>query len=548
MAIIWLALWLAWPSSTLASGFDSSQLISDGNFTGVDDFSQSDIQNFLNEQGGFLATYSENGRTAAKIIYDAAHGVGDASGDFGEISINTTTGTVSPAVLLVTLQKEQSLITRTTASQAVLDTAMGYGCPDSGGCNPAYQGFTKQVENAAWQLRYNYERAQGHGFGDYQVGQSFCFDDYNGTHCGNYGNRATASLYRYTPHVYNGNYNFWNLFNQWFGLVSVSTKQLKVDSHGGILGTETHVDFTLKYQGELSNDISTAIIARRQDSQGFYSQNYDFGNIGPYSIPNGATLHLHERRFLPTGNYKIYGAYYFLGSWVPMTDEIEYISIHKAKVKTKITAQDHYQSGSTLTIPVKFTNNENRNLYVSGFGLAARSGGANVDFPTAAGKVLEPGQSVTINFSKSFANQDILIYPIIKLDSVDWYRVGATQKIGIWPDEVYRLRYENFSIDQQPAYYNDPIDARFEIRNPTDDLIIVPRLRIAGRRFGLPNYDFGLASDIHIPAHSSVPIHFRTTLGKSGDFQFWPIYSNTSGQDWVALKAGGEARFSIQVK
>ena len=29
-------------------------------------------------------------------------------------------------------------------------------------------------------------------------------------------NLATAALYRYTPHVYNGNYNFWNFFSAWF--------------------------------------------------------------------------------------------------------------------------------------------------------------------------------------------------------------------------------------------------------------------------------------------------------------------------------------------
>ena len=27
---------------------------------------------------------------------------------------------------------------------------------------------------------------------------------------------ATAALYRYTPHVFNGNYNFWKFFQEWF--------------------------------------------------------------------------------------------------------------------------------------------------------------------------------------------------------------------------------------------------------------------------------------------------------------------------------------------
>jgi hypothetical protein len=31
-------------------------------------------------------------------------------------------------------------------------------------------------------------------------------------------NLATAGLYNYTPHVYNGNYNFWKIWNNWFSL------------------------------------------------------------------------------------------------------------------------------------------------------------------------------------------------------------------------------------------------------------------------------------------------------------------------------------------
>lgn len=200
-----------------AADFNPSSLTSDGEFTDVNSMDAAAIQRFLEDKGSFLQSYSENGRTAAQIIWDAAHGKNDAAGTAGGIAITESTGTVSPKVLLVTLQKEQSLISMTSQNDASLRTAMGYACPDSGGCNSAYAGFTKQVENAAWQLRYNYERAQGRGFDDYQVGQSFCTSDHNGTNCGTYDNRATAALYRYTPHVYNGNYNFWNMFYNTYG-------------------------------------------------------------------------------------------------------------------------------------------------------------------------------------------------------------------------------------------------------------------------------------------------------------------------------------------
>ncbi len=210
------------PPVQAAAGFNPSHLVDDSVFVSTDKMDVVAIQRFLELKGSFLASYAENGRTAAQIIYGAAHGVGDASGDCNNttvcsgIDINSSTGTVSPEVILVTLQKEQSLITMATQSDAALRAAMGYGCPDSGGCNPAFAGFTKQVEHAAWQLRFNYERAQGHGFADYQVGQAFCTSDVNGSNCGTYDNRATAALYRYTPHVHNGNSNFHHFLVTWF--------------------------------------------------------------------------------------------------------------------------------------------------------------------------------------------------------------------------------------------------------------------------------------------------------------------------------------------
>lgn len=210
------------PMPTQAATFNPSRITEDSVFVNIDKMGLIEIQHFLELKGSFLANYAENGRTAAQIIYGAAHGVGDASGDCNNttvclgVDINKSTGTVNPEVILVTLQKEQSLITMTTQSDAALKTAMGYGCPDSGGCNPNFAGFTKQVEHASWQLRFNYERAQGKGFSDYQVGQSFCTSDVNGTNCGAYDNRATAALYRYTPHVYNGNANFQKFMNAWF--------------------------------------------------------------------------------------------------------------------------------------------------------------------------------------------------------------------------------------------------------------------------------------------------------------------------------------------
>src|SRR5512140_1052177 len=66
-------------------GFNPNNLINDQTFTNVDSMNTAEIQTFLNSQGGFLKDYSEGGRTAAQIIFDAAHGYGDATGSINGI-------------------------------------------------------------------------------------------------------------------------------------------------------------------------------------------------------------------------------------------------------------------------------------------------------------------------------------------------------------------------------------------------------------------------------------------------------------------------------
>lgn len=207
-----------------AYGFDPGYVIDDNKFVDRDSMSINDIQYFLNEQNSELKDYSEGGRSAAHIIWDAAQGWlqegdGKPKGNWGGIiDINEHSGTVNPRVILVTLQKEQSLITNNYAygdKQRAYDCAMSYGALEGGGCKwmfenrPQYKGFTNQVEWAAAQLRWNYERAYGHGYTDYQAGGTYTFDD----QVVHLGNRATASLYRYTPHI---QYNFWRLYDQYF--------------------------------------------------------------------------------------------------------------------------------------------------------------------------------------------------------------------------------------------------------------------------------------------------------------------------------------------
>lgn len=235
-------------------------VISNDHFTDTNGMSVEQIQSFLNEKGSYLATYSDGGRSAAQIIYDAAQGKYEAAGTWNGIVINESTGTINPEVILVFLQKEQSLISTSTYDAWKMTASMGYYCfagvsNDNNGnnCNDNYEGFTKQVENGAWQLRYNYEIAGKDsswwnsvypGATQYRVGNTATMgtsrtppDSYSVT----FSNQATASCYRYTPYVFFGNYNVWNLFYNVYDFDST----LNIGPFGndtGEIHLETHND------------------------------------------------------------------------------------------------------------------------------------------------------------------------------------------------------------------------------------------------------------------------------------------------------------------
>lgn len=186
--------------SFASAGFDQTKVIEDDAFTNTSSMSAVKIQQFLDDRKSVLAKFVEGGRSAAGIISDATQGNG-----------------INPQVLLATLQKEQSLLTTGTSYDTAADPdgklrkAMGYGCPDSGGCDPRYAGFTNQVDGAAFQFRFNFDGSTTKRFTDYQVGQTMTFDGV----AVYLSNRATAALYRYTPHI-SGNRSFYNSYFTYF--------------------------------------------------------------------------------------------------------------------------------------------------------------------------------------------------------------------------------------------------------------------------------------------------------------------------------------------
>ncbi|MDO8964552.1 MAG: hypothetical protein Q7W30_08700 [Coriobacteriia bacterium] len=171
--------------------FDPNTVITDAAFLDADSMSPAAIQAFLDRQPGTLKSYSAPDhagvrKTTAQMISDAAYAWG-----------------VSPKCIIVTLQKEQSLITRTNPTQNAYDWATGCGKADSH-TYTQYKGFGNQIWWGAQKLKHN--RESWHAGGSLPIDGKAVYPT----------NASTHSLYRYTPH-FPGVTSFWRIYWRFFG-------------------------------------------------------------------------------------------------------------------------------------------------------------------------------------------------------------------------------------------------------------------------------------------------------------------------------------------
>ena len=231
--------------------FDPGTLISQDIFTNNNSMSASQIQSFLNKKnstclqnykGLALIDANKNGQiedwttseryggSTGKQQMSAAQLIKAAADIYG----------INPQVLLVTLEKEQGLVTRSDCPTWRYNTAFGFGCPDTAPCDTSAYGFTRQLDNAAYHFK-NYMTGKD-VFGNivystFKPGdRSIQFHPNNscGSSSATITNKATAALYTYTPYQPNkaslaagygtgdkcssyGNRNFHLFFNDWFG-------------------------------------------------------------------------------------------------------------------------------------------------------------------------------------------------------------------------------------------------------------------------------------------------------------------------------------------
>ena len=177
--------------------FNRNLVMSDAMLTTSTAMDVRDVQAFFEDSPygtrSWLASYSENGVTAAQLVVVSAQEYG-----------------INPLVLLSRMQGETSLVSKTEKpTQHTINRALGCGCPDGADCNPDYTGLQKQLDCSARTLRRWYD-ASVDRTGQWREGTPRSTLD--GVRVVP-SNDATASVYQYTPWVHYGTGGSWLAWN-----------------------------------------------------------------------------------------------------------------------------------------------------------------------------------------------------------------------------------------------------------------------------------------------------------------------------------------------
>ncbi|WP_181243284.1 hypothetical protein [Glaciihabitans tibetensis] len=229
-------------SAAEASAFNPGNIISDAKFHDSAAMTSQQIQSFLEIRvptcapgGNCLKNYRQDTWTRSADAQCRAYTGATQERASTIISRVATACGINPQVLLVLLQKEQTLVTSTAPDASKYIKATGYACPDTAPCDAQFSGFYNQVYKAAWQYRYYENHASSYRYkANTVVNIQYNPNPGCGTQPVYIENQATANLYIYTPYVPNrsalanlygsgdscgayGNRNFWRMFSDWFG-------------------------------------------------------------------------------------------------------------------------------------------------------------------------------------------------------------------------------------------------------------------------------------------------------------------------------------------
>jgi hypothetical protein len=554
-------------SAVAVSGFDAGNIIDDVVFSNYSSMNVSQIQAFLDSKvpncdtwhTGFygasgtwygppftcLRNYSENGKTSAQIIYDASQ-----------------TYKINPQVLIVLLQKEQSLITDTWPASFQYKSATGYGCPDDAPCATEYYGFTNQVSWSARMFRAILNDSPT-WYTPYELGNNYIQYSPDGG-CGgttvNIQNRATQALYNYTPYQPNdaalaagygngnycsayGNRNFYLYFTDWFGSTKAINGSIQLDSSLSIsssstiyVGDKITASYTVKNESSFPISAGGFGVCARLNGK-----NYDFGFSNNETIQANSSINIsYSKTISEPGNLDIFICSFNeqLGGWVGNIYPYNidgYIRNNSFAVKDNplITSgvtisPANPVSGQPVTASMEITNASSSSITIETLVIAARDpNGKNVDFPADTNVTIPANSTYKYSKTKTFTDSGNYSFFTSSIKDGSWnnsYPKSSSSSIvrsGSLIVQNTLLVTSGVLLSSSNPSAGEAVTATMDVRNFSDKSITVETLIIAARDPNGKNVDFPADTNVTIPANSTYKYSKTKTFSAPGNYTFF---------------------------
>ena len=446
-----------------ASDWKPGRIIDDAVFFNKDAMNPQQIQEFLNSKvpvcdtwhnwSGWvngvwnappytcLKDFSENGKSAAQIIWEAGQNHG-----------------INPQVLIATLQKETALVTDPWAAPWQYQRAMGYACPDTADCNSQYYGFTNQVHTAAWQFKRYTLYPDSYNF---KAGVTRNIRWSPNADCGSspvyIESQGTAALYNYTPYQPNsaalnnmygtgdgcsayGNRNFWRIFNDWFGSSKSETPQTNdivvisafTTSPTNPIATQPFsVSYTVQNVSTKIINIESTVLQCRYNTH---------SNCDPAWGPNSTIIPGEQKTFSSTinanggGDYLLTPFMLINGVWykngLSSTANTNFININipDLRITTPITLNPvNPTAGQPTTISFNVRNFDSRPISLQSSVIQCRlKNEINCDSNYGSPITLGPGESYNFAYGATVPySGDYILIPYYLKDGL-WYTYGVS--------------------------------------------------------------------------------------------------------------------------
>jgi hypothetical protein len=504
-------------------------------FTCLKDYRQTTISK--SAESGLCNGYTPAGwqESAAEIIYNVSQTCG-----------------INPKVLIVLLQKEQSLVTDEWPWDTQYRSATGYGCPDTAACDSAYYGFFNQVYSAARQFK---RYARDANLFNYQASRNN-YIQYNPiASCGGsqvyIQNQATAGLYNFTPYQPNaaalnnlygtgdncsayGNRNFWRLYNDWFNM---SDSLL----NGGLtMRTITAPDAnpyrgeTVTYSYTLTNNLSVSLPLDAVGVVGRYGNPYnganrDFGWQGPVTLAPGETKQFNfTTTVTDTGTIYAWPAVNYLGDYVHYNNWGTQMNAHVPNlslVSPLASSVSNPVAGQTATLSATIKNNEAVPIQLGGIGIPARFVNTyNYDTAWSSSVTLQPGETKTISGPITFDKAGSYTAWLSALIAGQYTTLSSTLNFNVQKATPnFQLTYIE-GPNQTPAVGEDVV-LKYKLKNNSGISMTLDAVGVVGRYgnpYNGPNRDFGWVGPVTFAAGEEKSFTtFTSNVSELQNFYAW---------------------------